>query len=671
MPSEKENQMFRQIGTEIGWVIVIMLGMTPVAWGQDVEEEDDPRRLPPVVITPHRGPTSSEEVGESIDVLTGDEIQDQHVNEMGESIRNIPGVRAQRRGGPGAQTKIRIRGGRSSDTQLMIGGMPFRDASTTQGDATSFFQEFQDFSSGWLEQVEVMKGSSATLYGSDGQAGTINLIPRRGKMGPPVFETSIEIGSMETFIESALISGGTEQWDYLATATRLDTDGIDQHGFYESSSFNANIGYLASEKLEFRWFNRFVESSLALDTSPGILNGIPFFNADDPNDERKSDIWHSIFEINHATGEDWDHSLKIGLLQTSRRTIIRPDPLSADLYKNDQRDGETWNLDYQQNRQWGRHYVTFGGEYEEELFVQNASNVREKFNMHRHSFYFQDQVSLLDDTLYLTLGGRWTRHERFGDRNDFSGSAAYLVNDRKTKLHAHIGSGFRSPSLFELFGVTTLSSGTRFVFGNPNVKPEKSISADVGISHQWFDSPDWGMLETDVTLYGIRYEKIILFGGGTYNTVDGSGTQGLEFSGVWSPTKKLFFRGSYTHTDGHDSSGLRLDSTPYNQWGLNTQYQATDKLSFNVDMSYQGEQDVKIFGIAPLFIAQIIPEKEIFKTDVVAQYQITDQGALWIRVDNLFDENYTESGFRAPRLGVFFGTEWTFGGKDKEDDDDG
>src|SRR5208282_6266588 len=64
---------------------------------------------------------------------------------------------------------------------------------------------------------------------------------------------------------------------------------------------------------------------------------------------------------------------------------------------------------------------------------------------------------------YLTAGGRLDDHSVFGPFRTYRVTGAYLIDETGTKLHAALGTGFRAPSLYELFDSFS---------GNPALRPE-------------------------------------------------------------------------------------------------------------------------------------------------------------------------------------------------------
>ena len=130
-----------------------------------------------VVVTASSTPLILQEVAKALDVIDADEIALRNELSVAEALRVLPGIRVQSLGGPGSRTTIQTRGLRSHDTAVLIDGMRFRDAASTQGDATGFLSNLTTVDT---EQIEVMRGSGSSLYGSNAMAGVINVTSRTG-----------------------------------------------------------------------------------------------------------------------------------------------------------------------------------------------------------------------------------------------------------------------------------------------------------------------------------------------------------------------------------------------------------------------------------------------------------------------------------------------------------
>ena len=94
-----------------------------------------------VVVTASDTAQTVDEVSKALTVVDRQEIEERDETAIPESLRIVPGLRVQQLGGPGSFTSIKIRGLPSEDTAVLIDGLRFRDAGSTQGDASGFLED--------------------------------------------------------------------------------------------------------------------------------------------------------------------------------------------------------------------------------------------------------------------------------------------------------------------------------------------------------------------------------------------------------------------------------------------------------------------------------------------------------------------------------------------------
>src|SRR4030095_106353 len=109
-----------------------------------------------VMVTSSGTPQTVDEVSKAVSVVGAQEIDQRREISIAEALRTVPGLRAQQYRSPGAFTRIQSRGLRDTDTAILIDGLRLRDASTTQGDATSFIEELFVVNP---DRIEILRGS--------------------------------------------------------------------------------------------------------------------------------------------------------------------------------------------------------------------------------------------------------------------------------------------------------------------------------------------------------------------------------------------------------------------------------------------------------------------------------------------------------------------------------
>src|SRR5262245_51162693 len=181
----------------------------------------------------------------------------------------------------------------------------------------------------------------------------------------------------------------------------------------------------------------------------------------------------------------------------------------------------------------GANLLTAGYEFERESYgdfstdespvpLRGSLDIRQR----SHTFFAQNQTRLFADRLQLSLAFRLQGFDLSGPRfgggapryvgvsvdappNAYTGdgSAAYLFRATNTKVRAHVGNGYRAPSLFERFGAGFFG-GDFTPFGDPRLKPERSIAVDGGIDQTFLR----GRARISATYFYTRLQNIIDFG---------------------------------------------------------------------------------------------------------------------------------------------------------------
>jgi outer membrane receptor protein involved in Fe transport len=130
-----------------------------------------------VIVTASGGAQTTDEIAKAVDTLDAAELKKNADYSVTESLNSIPGIHAQTLGGPGAYTQILTRGLRPQDTAVTFDGLRFRDAGTTQGDATPFLEDLMLLGT---DRIEAMRGTGSSIYGSNATGGVVNLVSDTG-----------------------------------------------------------------------------------------------------------------------------------------------------------------------------------------------------------------------------------------------------------------------------------------------------------------------------------------------------------------------------------------------------------------------------------------------------------------------------------------------------------
>jgi iron complex outermembrane receptor protein len=348
-------------------------------------------------------------------------------------------------------------------------------------------------------------------------------------------------------------------------------------------------------------------------------------------------------------------------------------------------------------------FVTAGYELESETFINSSfpanptENASVDVTQSSNTFYIQDQLSFLEGSLQISGAFR----AQFFSLDDpiFSpvenapyagvqvedppraltgdGSVAYFFRSSGTKLRAHVGNAYRAPSLFERFG-TFFSTFGYSVFGDPRLKPERSLGYDIGVDQAFLRQ----RVSLSATFFDTRLKQVIIFDFtgaidpatdpfgrfGGYRRVDGGSARGLELSSAATPAESLHFAVAYTYTDteppaGGDEALMQAFVIPKHQFSLvATQYLARD-LFVNFELTVSDGYFAPVFDPVT-FVSRTYRFGGIVKADLGASYTWPLAGAKGVRlfgkVENLFDRENFESGFRTPGRTAVAGAAFQF-----------
>jgi iron complex outermembrane receptor protein len=656
-----------------------------------------------VVVTANGTAQTADETSKAISVLSDQVIESKRELTLAESVRGLPGVRVQQQGSYGSLTTIRLRGQRTFDTAFLLDGLRVRDASDINGSAVPFVADLLPVN---LDRVEMLRGSGSSIYGTNAIGGVINLMPQVGQ-GKPNFEFGFEGGSLALFREHFKGSGGLgKNVGFSFGLTRIDVrKGVDSHDEYGNTTAGTHWELAASPtvKISANFFGtisnaRLNDNPFALPAAftgglyPKAVAGVTFqpdFN--NPDQGRRNRVLVGSIKLAHDVNDSVSFSIAYQHVGARRRNYngSRIDPKFAAFYPfgdfafSSINNGSTDTLDTRVNLRLGRHNLaTAGFEYERESIFQSSDPSFSAFNntldrQYTLAIFGQDQMFFLNDRLQLSLGVRGQHFKvsaadrpgaltSINPKNSLTGDGAiaYFIRSSNTKLRAHVGNGFRAPSLFERFGQGTFGSAGLVRFGDPTLRAEQSISVDAGFDQR---------LANDRVLFGATYfytrlQRTVAFRGFTvdplglgrfsgYVNQPGGISRGVETYAEFVPWRLANLRASYTYTNSDRfvaGAGIRPEYViPKHLFGLDFSQRYRD-FQFNFDLNRTGAYLAPVFESNFPFRMAELTFPGYTKADLFGSYErnVSERVAitLFAGADNLFDVKYYENGFLAPGI---------------------
>lgn len=593
------------------------------------------------IYSANRTPTDAAKVGSSVEVLTEKDLEKQSRTYLKDYLEQLPGVNFAQNGPPGTQTRISIRGAGAEYIKVLIDGIDVSDPSNTKTAAY-----FQHLLVGDIARIEVLKGSQSMLYGGDAVGGVISIDTKAASK--PGFSQSggAEGGQYNTF-------NGAYTAGYLAangSNISLTVQGVDTDGFssasagteddgYTNLTFSGRGEYYLSPTAKVFFAARTLDADGDYDSFAAVP---PFLPADG--------ILNST-TVQHAGRVGTVFSLFDGAFENT--FAIQGTKIERDEFNNGVHgswfDGDRIKGEYKGVLRFNDRLSLLAGADWEETGMENVLVSRATADV--SGAYAQLMAEPIDG-LVLTGGARMDEHSAFGRFDTYRLTAAYLVPGTETKFRATRGTGFRTPSLDELYGVYDFGLGP-FDYGNEDLKPEESTSWDAGIEQGFWN----GRMKLAATYFEVDTDNLIRFdlncGFGApvcnFNEIGTTKRNGVELSAATIVTDGFTVTAGYTYTDTETPNDERLTYVPRHNFVIGFEAQPIDKVNLNVTVKYVADT---LHSNGP----PVIELDDYVLVNAKASYEFMDGWKAYVRGENLLDEDYeTIRGYGTAGVSVYGG----------------
>ena len=616
--------------------VLIALGAATAAFADDSAES--------IVVTATRVPTPESQIASSITVITASDIAARDAQTLPDILQDVPGLNVVQTGGAGGQTSVFMRGTNSNHVKVLVDGIDVSDVASPN-DAFDFGQ----FLTPDIQQIEVLRGPQSGLYGSDAIGGVINIVTKSGE-GPLHVSAGVEGGSFDTFNQTGSVAGSDGAFHYVASIEHLDSGatpvtpldllspGEARHDdSYDNVTASTKLGYDVTDNFDLGFVGRYTNSQLVF--TGDNYNYYP--SIPDATQSESDELEYFTRTTAHLVLFDgfFEQTLGFSYSSTISDDISPDNPTSYFA-------GDRTKIDWQGNLRFS----------DDEILVIGAEHERDEIHLpvsagtDIESGYAELQSTVIPD-LFNSAAIRYDSNSNFGDKVTFREAPAYLIAATGTKLKASIGSGFKAPSLSELY-----ENFPSFGFSaNPNLKPETSIGWDAGFEQSLLaDQAQFG-----ATYFNNRIKNLIDDNATftKYINIDTAKTDGVEAFVAYQPIPSLDLRADYTYTEAtgtEPNNGIfdqQLLRRPKNKMSFDGKWKATEALSFDVDVLYVGPwEDIGRETYVD------VKQPGYTTTDVAVNYDINETFSVYGRIANIFDEQYQDpNGFLRPGRGFFAG----------------
>ncbi|MEO7052333.1 MAG: TonB-dependent vitamin B12 receptor [Rhodanobacter sp.] len=431
--------------------------------GVHAADQNDATALTPVLVTATRTPVTVEDSLSSVTVITRADIERLQPLSVSDLLVGLPGISLAQAGGIGQQTSLFLRGTNSSHTLVLIDGV--RIGSVGNGLAA-----YEQLPVDQIERIEIVRGPRSSLYGADAIGGVIQIFTRHGSRGGGVLPSfSLTAGSNNLLRGQAGLSGGNQNGWYNLSVGKQYTRGINackigagevfagcytdepDRDAYRNQNLVLNGGY--------RWDN-------GAQLTANWLRSLGEIHFDGSFQNRSRTVQQtagSAFSINPLEG--WKSTFSVGQ-NLDRYDNYENQTFTGYIYSR--RNQASWQSDISLAE---NQLLTLGVDWQGEHIDSDTGFLANR----RHDIGTFAQYQATWGRNEFALSARRDDNSQYGDHD--TGAIAWGYHfDGGLKLTASYGSAFHAPTFNDLY--------YPYGSGNPDLKPEKSRSAELGLSQQ-------------------------------------------------------------------------------------------------------------------------------------------------------------------------------------------
>ncbi|MFZ4058972.1 MAG: TonB-dependent receptor plug domain-containing protein [Ferruginibacter sp.] len=623
---------------------------------QGFAQQDSLRALNEVVVTATKFPAKQSETGKVLNVISRAQLQQSSGKTVADVLNHIGGLSiVGANNNLGTNQSVYLQGGTSSNTLLMLDGVPLNDASgiNAEFDLSTFLVD-------QIERIEILKGAQSTLYGSDAVAGVINIISRKKASGKDLVQFTAAAGSYDTYRANISISGTDDNvLDYFAGYSKIiskgfssayDSTGVNnfEKDGYNQDAFQASIGYTPNAKFKARAYTRMNFNRADIDAGAFADDADYTFSTLNMN-------WGTSLQYSFKKGTlfahynlNWydrrfnDGSTSIGGFSTTQKGNYTGKSHFAELYTTIK-----WNdqirllsgVDYRQNStDQSYNSTSIYGPFETKPLAADTANTRQI------SAYASLFIKL-GKGFQTEIGGRINHHSIYGTNATYSFNPFVQVN-KQLKIFGNISSGYRVPSLYQLYSE----------YGNKLLKPEQSVNVQAGVQYQT------NTFNARVLGFNRAIKDVMTFytDPNTYNSFyindDRQNDYGFEAELSVQPTNKLSITANYMFVDGllktkdamgKDTSYFNLYRRPKHTLNLHLSYQITPVFLITSTLRTVSNFYEPKYADAPYTM------KGYYTWDVYCEYRLKQRFKLFADFQNITNVKYFDlRGFNSRRFNV-------------------
>ncbi|HGF6561746.1 TPA: TonB-dependent receptor [Providencia alcalifaciens] len=561
----------------------------------------------------------------SVTVITAEQLQNKPVRDLADAVKDVEGVSVV---GSANKQDINIRGLSGEYTLILVDGRRQNSRESRPNGSGGFEAGFMPPVEA-IERIEVIRGPMSSLYGSDAMGGVINIITKKvtnewhGSVttGAIIQENSESGDSMDGnfYLSGPLIKDKLGLQLYGGGDYRKEDKIPDGHDKKDNKSLTAKLTFTPMENQTFLFEagrttqERYAEPGKSL-AEYSMFNGVK-------RDNTKSETHNNRNHMALTYKGDWDviqTEVSVYQEQTKRKTKAETKDAKTGLYNYayEARVPEITNtvVDGKVTAFLPDNILTAGTQYQHaKLKDTSATGAKTTENVSltadQYALFLEDEFTATEN-LILTGGIRLDHHEFYGDHWNPRGYAIYHLTDEIT-IKGGVSQAFRAPTLREISPnyKTSTEKGKGIIYGNDNLKPEKSFNQEIGIAydHESGFNASLMFFNTDfknklTSYYTGDKDPVTGLNLYTYDNVGEANIKGVEIAAGIPFAEDWNLSLNYTYTDserksndekltsGESLKGYPLDKTPKHLANAKLDWQYSPDLNLYTRAHYEGEQ---------------------------------------------------------------------------------
>jgi vitamin B12 transporter len=588
------------------------------------------------VVTATRGAQPVGDLVADVTVIDHDVIERAGPVGVVDVLARVPGIEITRNGGTGANSSVFIRGGENRQTAVLVNGIRV-DSQTTSGGAS-----WSSIPLAQIERIEIVRGPTSAIYGSDAVSGVIQIFTKKGD-GPfaPVIAT--EIGAYNTHRTDISGSGSVNAFDYSFGVSEGASDGfnarpapaaivlnLDGDG-YKARSANTRLGFQINR-------DQRLEATALLSVNDAQYDGGSSSSAANLKSSRATDYRRT--STLQTLGAKW-------LSQWTGRYSTRLS-VSNSTDKGEENIGGTvdqtriTSVLLQNEYRIGAHLLTAALENRQDQFLlTSAPRVDRSKSQSGAALGYAWSGS--GHTVQLNM--RNDRDSEFGGKTTGSAAYAYAITPN-WRVSTSAGSSYRVPTLYQRFSQ----------YGVAGLVPESGRNVEMGLKYQD------GSTIASVTTYRNRLSNLLTF-------LSGAQAVGcpVPANGCYSNTAKAEYAGVTLAAEGRISA-VRVHGS--------LDLQNPRDLTAGKQLARRARQHAVIGADTQVgawrYAADLLLSQKRFDTaanttelpgygliNLSVSTQLSKDWKLMAKLDNLTDKDYqTAIGYALARRAFYLGLTW-------------